>query len=119
MGVTGDWCMYNCRLHFYLNGLSSCHNNIYTCTIMQVVHLPVRNMKYSTQIKSLHWYQLGLGNISIYRQYHNTGVCNNGYHRHFHLSIISLMQYIAEYRNILQCCTIGLSTQSKYVSTTL
>ena len=34
------------------------------------------------------------------------------------------MQYIAEYhniiyRNILQCCTIGLSTQSKYASTIL
>ena len=34
-------------------------------------------------------------------------------------SIISLMQYIAKYRNILQCCTIGLSTQSKYASTIL
>ena len=29
------------------------------------------------------------------------------------------MQYIAEYCNISQCCTIGLSTQSKYTSTTL
>ena len=37
--------------------------------------------------------QVGLGNISVYRQYCNTGVCNNGYHRHFHMSIISLMQY--------------------------
>ena len=27
------------------------------------------------------------------------------------------MQYIPEHRNILQCSTIGLSTQSKYVST--
>ena len=26
------------------------------------------------------------------------------------------MQYIAEYRNTSQCCTIGLSTQSKYAS---
>ena len=32
------------------------------------------------------------------------------------MSVISLMQYIAEYRNILQCSTIGLSTQSKYAS---
>ena len=29
------------------------------------------------------------------------------------------MQYITEYRNISQCCAIGLSTQSKYVSTIL
>ena len=59
---------------------------------------------------------VGLGNISIYRQYRNTGVCNNGYCRLFHMSIISLMQYIAEYRNISQCSTIGLRTQSKYAS---
>ena len=65
------------------------------------------------------WMELGLGNILIYRQYHKTGVCNNGYRRHFHISIISLMQYIAQYRNISQCCTIGLSTQSKYASTIL
>ena len=32
------------------------------------------------------------------------------------MSIISLMQYIAEYCNILQCSTIGLRTQSKYAS---
>ena len=62
---------------------------------------------------------LRLGNISIYRQCRNIGVCNNRYRRHFHMSIISLMQYIAEYRNILQCSIIGLSTQSKYASTTL
>ena len=62
---------------------------------------------------------VGLGNISIYRQYHNTGVCNNQYCRHFHMSIISLMQYISEYSGTLQCSTIGLSTQSKYVSTIL
>ena len=30
---------------------------------------------------------------------------------------ISRMRYIAEYCNILQCSTIGLSTQSKYAST--
>ena len=29
------------------------------------------------------------------------------------------MQYITEYHNILQCSTIGLSTQSKYASTIL
>ena len=29
------------------------------------------------------------------------------------------MEYIAEYCNILQCSTIGLSTQSKYASTIL
>ena len=29
------------------------------------------------------------------------------------------MQYIAEYCNISQCSTIGLSTQSKYASTIL
>ena len=29
------------------------------------------------------------------------------------------MQYIAEYCNISQCCTIGLSTLSKYASTIL
>ena len=29
------------------------------------------------------------------------------------------MQYIAEYLNISQCCTIGLSTQSKYASAIL
>ena len=29
------------------------------------------------------------------------------------------MQYITEYQNILQCSTIGFSTQSKYASTTL
>ena len=29
------------------------------------------------------------------------------------------MQYIAEYRNISQCCTIGSGTQSKYASTVL
>ena len=63
--------------------------------------------------------QLGLGNISIYRQYHNTGVCNNGYRRHFHMSIILFMQYITEYCKILQFCTIGLSTLSKYASTIL
>ena len=57
--------------------------------------------------------------MSIYRQYRNTWVCNNGYRRHFHMSIISLMLYIAEHHNILQCCTIGLSTQSKYASTIL
>ena len=62
---------------------------------------------------------LGLGNISIYRQYRITGVCNNGYCRYFHMSIISLMQYIAEYCNISQCGTIGLNTQSKYASTIL
>ena len=62
---------------------------------------------------------LGLGNISIYRQYRKTGVCNNGYRRYFHISIISLMQYIAEYRDISQCCTIGLRTQSKDASTIL
>ena len=32
------------------------------------------------------------------------------------MSIISLMQYIAEYCNISQCCIIGLRTQSKYAS---
>ena len=32
------------------------------------------------------------------------------------MSIISLMQYIAEYCNISQCSTIGLRTQSKYAS---
>ena len=62
---------------------------------------------------------LGLGNISIYRQYRKTRVCNNGYCRYFHMSIILLMQYIAEYRNISQCSTIRLSTQSKYTSTIL
>ena len=31
------------------------------------------------------------------------------------MSIISCTQYIAEYLNRLQCSTIGLSTQSKYV----
>ena len=46
-------------------------------------------------------------------QYCSTGLCNNGYHRHFHMAIISLMQYIAAY------CTIGLSTQSKYTSAIL
>ena len=61
-------------------------------------------------------YRLGLGNILIYRQYRNTGVCNNRYRRLFHMSIISLMQYIAEYCNISQCCTIGLRTQNKYAS---
>ena len=35
------------------------------------------------------------------------------------MSIISLMQYITEYCNILQYSTIGLSTQSKYASTIL
>ena len=54
--------------------------------------------------------EVGLGNISIYRQYRKTGVCNNGYFRYFHMSIISLMQYIAKYRDISQCCTTGLST---------
>ena len=49
----------------------------------------------------MYTYVLGLGNISIYRQYRNTGVCNNGYHRHFYMSIISLMQYIAEYRSVV------------------
>ena len=29
------------------------------------------------------------------------------------------MQYITEYCNILQCCTMGLSTQSEYASTVL
>ena len=29
------------------------------------------------------------------------------------------MQYIAEYHNISQCCTTGLSIQSKYASTIL
>ena len=53
--------------------------------------------------------QVGLGNISIYRQYRNTRVCNNGCRRHF-TSIILLMQYIAEYCKIMQCCTIGLNT---------
>ena len=32
------------------------------------------------------------------------------------MSIISLVQYIAEYCNISQCSTIGLRTQSKYAS---
>ena len=35
------------------------------------------------------------------------------------MSVISLMQYIAEYCDISQCSTIGLSTQSKYASTVL
>ena len=29
------------------------------------------------------------------------------------------MQYIAKYRDISQCCTIGLSTRCKYASTIL
>ena len=76
-------------------------------------------IQYTNSIESAIWHnQLGLGNISIYRQYRNTGVCNNWYRRLFHISIISLMQYIAEYCNILQCSTsiIGLRTQSKYAS---
>ena len=55
-------------------------------------------------------------NISPISQY---GVCNNQYRTHFHWAIISLMQYIAEYCNILQCSTLGLSTQSKYASSIL
>ena len=35
------------------------------------------------------------------------------------MSIISLMHYITDYCNILQCSTRGLSTQSKYASTIL
>ena len=35
------------------------------------------------------------------------------------MSIISLIQYITEYHDILQCSTIGLSTQSKYAPTIL
>ena len=38
---------------------------------------------------------------------------------HFYMSIISRMQYITEYCNILQCSTIGLSTQSINASTIL
>ena len=69
--------------------------------------------KYNTYL------QVGLGNISIYRQYRKTGVCNNGYCRYLHMSIISLMQYIAEYCNISQFYTLGLNIQSKYASTIL
>ena len=43
---------------------------------------------------------VGLGNISIYHQYHNKRVCNNRYRRLLHMSIILLMQYITEYCNI-------------------
>ena len=60
-----------------------------------------------------------LGNISMYRQYRNTGVSNNQYYRFFHVSIISLMQYIAEYckKYCSELLYVGLSTQSKYSST--
>ena len=57
-------------------------------------------------------FALGLGIILIYHQYRNTAICNNQHRRHFHMSIISCMQYITEYHNISQCSTIGLSTQS-------
>ena len=73
----------------------------------------VHTLMYKHTHSCMYMYALGLGSISIYWQCRNTGVCNNRYRRHFHMSIISLMQYITEYRNILQCSTIGLSTQSK------
>ena len=44
---------------------------------------------------------IGLGNISIYCQYCNTGECNDWYCRHFHMSIISLMQNIATYCSVV------------------
>ena len=55
----------------------------------------ISEMLYNTAC--MHAWTVGLGNISIYRQYRKTGVCNNQYRRLFHMSIILLMQYIAEY----------------------
>ena len=57
-----------------------------------------------------------VGYNSIYPQYRRTGVYNDEY---VHISVVLLMQYIAEYCSISQCGTIGLNTQGGYASTIL
>ena len=49
-------------------------------------------------------YTLGLGNISINRQYCEPMMCNNQYRRFFKEAIISHLQCIAIYRSDLQQC---------------